>query len=156
MVDVVETPESTDAPPAQRRGNVRRPRDLLTGRAIAVAATATFLVHRILVISLASAPRILGDEAGSWAVANVLVGRDDRINMLFEPQYPLGAGAVLAPLLWTFDEPLLRYRVALALTGGLVVVAAYLATRCVRLAGRTTDCCPSACMPPRCCCPRSR
>jgi hypothetical protein len=136
MVDVVETPESTDAPPAETRGNVRRPRDLLTGRAIAVAATATFLVHRILVISVASAPRILGDEAGSWAVANVLAGRGDRINMLFEPQYPLGAGAVLAPLVWTFDEPLLRYRVALALTGGLVVAAAYLATRCVRLAGR--------------------
>jgi hypothetical protein len=136
MVDVVETPESTDAPPAETRGNVRWPRDLLIGRAIALAATATFLVHRILVISLASAPRILPDEAGSWAVANVLAGRGDRINMLFQPQYPLGAGAVLAPLLWMFDEPLLRYRVALALTGGLVVAAAYLATRCVRLAGR--------------------
>ncbi len=135
MVDVVETAESTHAPPANTRGNVRRRRDLLTGRAIAVAATATFLVHRILVISLASAPRILPDEAGSWAVANMLAGRGDRISMLFQPQYPLGAGAVLAPLLWMFDEPLLRYRVALALTGGLVVAAAYLATRCVRLAG---------------------
>lgn len=136
MTDVVAPFDSTETPSAGTRSDIRWPRDLLIGRAIAIAATATFVVHRMLVIRVATVPRILGDEAGSWAVANVLAGRGARVNMLFEPVYPLGAGAVLAPLLWVFDDPVLRYRAALALTGALVVAAAYLATRCVRLAGR--------------------
>jgi hypothetical protein len=103
--------------------------------AIRLGALAWFIVLRVWVVSGATAPRILGDEAGSWALAQYLTGRDDLMTMHNEPIYRIGTAVLLAPLWAITDDPVLRYRAGLAVLALTSIGAAWAVGEALSRAG---------------------
>lgn len=98
-------------------------------------ALALFALSRLWIVRSADAPVMSPDEPGAWAIAKWLSGTPGAIDMLDMPRYPLGSGAVLAPLWWLPVGAELRYQLGLVLVAVVVLLAAVLVRRAVQLLG---------------------
>lgn len=94
---------------------------------------ALFVALRLVVIAAADTPSITPDELGAWAIAQWLVGAEARISMQDLPRYPLGPGLAVAPIQALGLSPVIAYQLAMVLLSGVVVLAAALARRAMRV-----------------------
>jgi hypothetical protein len=101
---------------------------------MAVAVVAA-VVLRVRVITGATLPVIMPDEAGTWSIARFIARVGPPMPMRDMPAYPLGTGVLLAPVVRLFDGPTARYRAALVVLAVLAVVAAALTAVFVRRLG---------------------
>lgn len=123
-----------DTMPAELAPVVRERSTFVSRAAVTISGAAvlsTVVATRIWVIISATLPKG-PDVLGPWANAFFLSGADPRIDMRARPPYSVGMGMFLAPLVRSVGDPLLRYRIAIGLIAGLVVLTGWATGRISR------------------------
>lgn len=97
----------------------------------AVAAGAIgLLALRTWIVALATVPRIMPDEIGTWAIARYVFSADPGINMLTQAPYPVAPALVLGPAA-LLPGAHLQYRAFGITSAALMLLSAWLLVRSI-------------------------
>ncbi len=106
-------------------------RDRWVARCLVVATAVAVTICRLYVASQAQMPKG-PDVVGPWAIAFHIARAPINIDMYDLPPYSVGLGVLLSPLVPLIDDPVARYRTAVALLGMSSLVAGWCMARFVR------------------------